>query len=94
MKSDASQTVEVEVLEIDGKIIQPTPESSHPSSTHPSRHWQKHILQLDRRWWPLWIIGGAVLMVLFLTFGIVAFLLYLVWKWVKYFANLLRHALG
>jgi hypothetical protein len=67
-----NDTIEVEVLEIDGAapappIPEPTPESPPPAWTA----WQGRIRQLDARWWPLWVILGILALGLLLTVGVV-----------------------
>lgn len=71
-----SQTIEVEVVEIDGA----TPSAKFPPRERlplPSPNWLKWlkrlswIRQLDRRWWPLWAILATVGVFLLLTVGIV-----------------------
>ena len=71
-----SQTIEVEVVEIDGAA----PSAKFPPRERPplpSPNWLKWfkglswLRQLDRRWWPLWAVLATVGVVLLLTVGIV-----------------------
>lgn len=67
------QAIEVEVLEIDGS----EPPAKFPGREEvpppPSswRNWQGRVRRLDGRWWPLWVLLGAVALVLMLTLGLV-----------------------
>ncbi len=77
-----SQTIEVEIVEIDGS---PPPANFRPAEEakpRPLPHWQSQdwqkwqkwlgrIRRLDRRWWPLWVILGTVGVLLLLTVGVV-----------------------
>jgi hypothetical protein len=73
-------TLEAEVLEIDGK--QPPP----PHQPEPSRHddpWQAmrgRVVKLDRRWWPLWVLLGIIALGLALTVGVVVAAVVIVFK--------------
>jgi hypothetical protein len=73
-----SQAIEVEVLEIDGVSspakFEPSESSSPGSSSREQPRWQQwsgRVRQLDRRWWPLWVILGVILVCLILTVGLV-----------------------
>jgi hypothetical protein len=70
-----NDTIEVEVLEIDGATPSPpspAPESNpQPSPLPPWATWQGRVRQLDARWWPLWIILGILALGLLLTVGVV-----------------------
>ncbi len=35
------------------------------------QNWQGRVRRLDGRWWPLWVLLGAVALVLLLTLGLV-----------------------
>lgn len=65
-------TIEAEVLEIDGS---PPPAGREPDPPRPEDPWKAmrgKVLRLDRRWWPLWVLLGIVAVVLLLTVGLVA----------------------
>lgn len=56
------EPIEVEVLEIDGAPPPPRDEGPRPDDGLPL--WQKvwrWLSALDRRWWPLWVLLGIVL---------------------------------
>ncbi|HEY1122023.1 MAG TPA: hypothetical protein VGE67_10500 [Haloferula sp.] len=73
-------TIEAEVLEIDGK--QPPP----PHQPEPIRRddpWQAmrgRVVKLDRRWWPVWVVLGIIALVLALTVGVVVAAVVIVFK--------------
>lgn len=67
-----NDTIEVEVLEIDGAApAAPAPEPAAESTPPPWTAWQGRIRQLDARWWPLWVILGVLALGLLLTVGVV-----------------------
>lgn len=69
------ETLEAEIIEIDGK---PPPDSG--SSTGGSfRPDPGRVFQLDRRWWPLWILLGAVALVV----GVFVAAIYLVFAVIR-----------
>lgn len=68
--------IEVEVVEIDGTAPPMKPESRDEPPRQGQhwqqwQHWQGRIRTLDSRWWPLWVVLGAIAMVLVLTVGLV-----------------------
>lgn len=72
------QTVEVEVLAIDG--VTPVTRSAQDRTSAPGPPWQQdirsRILRLDSRWWPLWVVLGAIAVFLLLTVGVVVGVVY------------------
>ena len=52
------KTLEAEIIEIDGKPP-PASEAGPAESFKPRRPW---VPQFDRRWWPLWILLGVVVL--------------------------------
>lgn len=82
-------TIEAEVLEIDGK--QPPP----PHQPQPPRRddrWQAmrgRVVKLDRRWWPLWVLLGIIALGLVLTIGVVVAAVVIVFKIVSGVVRLL-----
>ena len=57
------ETLEAEVIAIDGKPPEPTPEPRDPRRTqgHRAFHgFRGRVVKLDRRWWPLWLLLGLV----------------------------------
>ena len=67
-------TIEAEVLEIDGSPP-PPPNVQEPKFSSRSRApWESlrgKVVRLDRRWWPLWVILGGIALALALTVGVV-----------------------
>jgi hypothetical protein len=82
--TDQSQAIEVEVVEIDGAApIQKFERHEQASSkqAQPWKNWQGRFFgKLDRRWWPLWIFLGVILLVLLLTVGVVLGVIVLIFK--------------
>lgn len=79
-----SQTIEVEVVQVDGiapvaRTVEATDDAPNPQGK-PWRHWQGQVRSLDSRWWPLWVILGALALVLLLTIGLVIGFIYLILK--------------
>jgi hypothetical protein len=76
------EAIEVEVVTIDG--IAPVQKSSSADQEKIPRtgkpfEWEKwfnRIRKLDGRLWPLWVVLGAIALVLLLTVGLVAGVLY------------------
>lgn len=69
-------TIEAEVLEIDGSA--PPPQLSGPGVPDPRwRSLRGRVLRLDRRWWPLGVLLGlvAVVIAMFCGLFLVVFLL-------------------
>ena len=71
------QAIEVEIVEIDGIAPPAKFDRSDASSSDPSgreqpkwKQWRGRVQQLDSRWWPLWVILGAIMIVLLLTVGL------------------------
>jgi hypothetical protein len=77
-----SQAIEVEVVEIDGAAPPArfeTPEASAPRQSWQA-NWQSRALKLDSRWWPLWVLLGAVAVVLLLTVGLVVGIVFVIFR--------------
>lgn len=77
-----SQTIEVEVVQIDGvapvaRTFEAADEVPAPQA-RPWQHWQGQVRRLDSRWWPLWVVLGAVALVLLLTVGLVIAVVYVI----------------
>ena len=83
--TNESQIIEVEVVEIDGAApaAKFSPREPEPS---PARDWQKWLKrlswmrQLDRRWWPLWVVLASIGMVLLLTVGLVVGVIWVIFR--------------
>lgn len=64
------QTIEVEVVEIDGVSVEPRPmrEETGNGKQVDWRTWQGRVKRLDARWWPLWVVLGFVVLVVAIAF--------------------------
>ena len=73
------QAIEVEVVEIDGAA---PPARVDPKKQAPRQwqHWQGRIRKLDSRWWPLWVLLGAIGVVLLLTVGLVLGIVFVIFR--------------
>jgi hypothetical protein len=66
-----TQTIEVEVVEIDGAAPPATVERREQvPPTRPWQGWQGRVRRLDSRWWPLWVFLGTLAIFLILTAGV------------------------
>jgi sensor domain CHASE-containing protein len=77
-----SQAIEVEVVEIDGAAPPARFETPEASAPRPSwqTDWQGRVRKLDSRWWPLWVLLGAVAVVLLLTVGLVLGIVFVIFR--------------
>lgn len=83
------QAIEVEVVAIDGAAPPPAIQRAAPASA-PRQPWhaaRTRVLQLDSRWWPLWVFLGAIALVLMLTVGVALGVIYLVFRILKGIVN-------
>ncbi len=71
------ETIEAEVLEIDGG---PPPPPRVPEPEPAWKSMRGKVLRLDRRWWPLWVLLGIVAVGLMLTLGVVVAVIVVVAK--------------
>lgn len=76
------QSIEVEVLEIDGGVPPATVSGwdDSPPSPPDSVSWQGAVRTLDRRWWPLWIFLGIAVVSLMIAVGLVLAILFMIFK--------------
>lgn len=95
------QSIEVEVVEIDGIApptrVEPsheTPRNSRGAAGAQWQDWQKwqgRVRKLDSRWWPLWVILGIIALFLILTVGVVVGVLVLIYRIITgFFRALMR----
>jgi len=70
---DEPETLEAEVVEIDGVAPVPSPSGpqKNPRGWQDWRTWQGRVRTLDARWWPLWLILGILAITLILTIGLI-----------------------
>ncbi len=89
------ETIEAEVISIDGASPppgrNPVPEAG---GLPPWSQMRGRVAQLDTRWWPLWLVLGAIALVLALTVGVVFGLIYLVLKGLVSLLRLLAAPFG
>lgn len=83
------QSIEVEVVEIDGVVpsVRAEPRVDRQSDQgQGERQWQQwhgKIRRLDSRWWPLWVFLGLIAIVLMLTLGVVFAVIFLVYRFIS-----------
>lgn len=84
-----AQAIEVEVVAIDGAAPPAAIERAAPASASrkPWSEARTRVLQLDSRWWPLWVFLGAIALVLLLTVGVALAVVYVVFKILKGIVN-------
>lgn len=73
------QAIEVEVVEIDG-AAPPAKMERQEEAPRQWQNWQGRIRKLDSRWWPLWVLLGAIGVVLILTVGLVVGIVFVIWR--------------
>jgi hypothetical protein len=66
--SGVPETIEADVLEIDGS---PPPAPREPVPEPAWKGMRARVLRLDRRWWPLWAILGIIVFALVAVAGVV-----------------------
>ena len=71
--------IEVEVVEIDG-AAPPAKVDRKEQAPRQGQNWQGRIRKLDSRWWPLWVLLGAIGVVLLLTVGLVVGIVLVIWR--------------
>ena len=73
-------TIEAEVLEIDGKLPPPPHQPEPQRRDDPWQAMRGRVINLDRRWWPVWVVLGIVALALALTVGVVVAAVVIVFK--------------
>ncbi|MEI6656103.1 MAG: hypothetical protein WCP45_15165 [Verrucomicrobiota bacterium] len=103
MTRDDEPAIEVEVLAIDGAAPPPpgnangTPDAlyqdeSDAAASHTRAHWQSwpgQVRTLHPLWWPVLMVGGCILLALFLTLGLCVAILFTVYRIVRGFLRAL-----
>ncbi len=75
------ETIEAEIIEIDGAPPPEQPPQSRAEGAGPDwSSWKTRVLTLDRRWWPLWVMLGILLLGAFLVLGVVAGVVLIVFR--------------
>ncbi len=82
------ETIEAEVLEIDGS---PPPPPREPEPEPAWKSMRGKVFRLDRRWWPLWLLLGIVVFAFVAVFGLIFGVVMLVAKAV---GSILRFLFG
>ncbi|MFC7337174.1 hypothetical protein ACFQY0_08290 [Haloferula chungangensis] len=82
------ETIEAEVIEIDGVVPPKGPQNGTERSAGPHSAWSREgmrgrVINLDRRWWPLWVVLGIVAVVLAATVGLLLGVCYLVFSVIR-----------
>lgn len=86
------ETIEADVLEIDGSPPPDSPVPRHEAEPEPAwKSMQGRVLKLDRRWWPLWVLLGILVFGFAVVFGLI-FAVF--WTVVKIIGAILRFLVG
>jgi hypothetical protein len=88
MAAGNEQTIEVEVVEIDGIAVEPRPvreEARHTGGRIDWSVWQGRVKRLDTRWWPLWLILGSLVLVVAVAVGMCLAVVFVTWRILKMF---------
>jgi hypothetical protein len=92
--SGNEQTIEVEVVEIDGIAVPPRPvggEAPHARGRIDWTMWQGRVKRLDARWWPLWLVLGVIILVLAVAVGMCVAVVFVAWRIFKaFFVGIVR----
>jgi hypothetical protein len=76
------EIIEVEVVEIDGIAMEPRPDHRERKNAGGQFYgsWQSRVKRLDARWWPLWLVLGFFVLVVFFTVGIFVAVVFIAWR--------------
>lgn len=87
MTRTEEQTIEAEVVEIDGIAVDPraNPKPTGKQNRVDWRAWQGKIRTLDARWWPLWVVLGFILLTFAVAIGMCALVFFVCYKLVMGF---------
>lgn len=80
--SQAEQTIEAEVVEIDGVAVEPRPAPKQAKNWNSKNWatWQVRVKKLDARWWPLWLVLGFVVLVFVVAVGMCAAVVWITYR--------------
>jgi hypothetical protein len=90
MAAGNEQTIEVEVVEIDGVAVVPRPVKGETPNTRGRidwTAWQGRVRRLDARWWPLWLVLGTIVLVLTVVVGLCFAVVFVAWRIFKAILN-------
>jgi len=77
-----SQTIEVEVVTIDGTAPVVRDPERTPTGL-PWQNWRGRTLKFDNYWWPLWVIPGVVVLLLLMLVGVFFGAIYVVFRAIR-----------
>lgn len=86
MSAGNEETIEVEVIEIDGVAVEPRSLRREKPDTHGRidwSTWQRRVRRLDSRWWPLWLVLGFMALVVAVGVGICVAVVFVTWRILK-----------
>lgn len=90
-KTKESEAIEVEVVEVDGITVperpQPAGESPPPRTGPGWQQWQGKVMNLDSRWWPLWVFLGIIGVAILMTVGVVIGVIFVIFRIIKAILN-------
>jgi hypothetical protein len=84
------QTIEVEIVEIDGIAVESRPvrgEAPNKRGRVDWTQWQGRVKRIDARWWPLWLVLGIIVLVLAAVVGICVAVVFVAWRIFKGLLN-------
>jgi hypothetical protein len=84
------QTIEVEIVEIDGIAVESRPvggEAPNKRGRVDWTQWQGRVKRIDARWWPLWLMLGIIVLVLAAVVGICVAVVFVAWRIFKGLLN-------
>lgn len=83
MAAGNEETIEVEVVEIDGVAVEPRPVRGEAPDARGGIDWsvwQGRVKRLDSRWWPLWFVLGFVVLVVAVAVGLCVAVVFVAWR--------------
>ena len=90
MGATNQETIEVEVVEIDGIAVEPRPVRSEAPDARARidwSAWQGRVKRLDARWWPLWLLLGFIALVVAVAVGMCVAVVFVTWRIFKAVLN-------
>ena len=84
------QIIEAEVVEIDGVAVEPRPARREAPRTRGRvdwTTWQGRVKRLDARWWPLWLVLGAIVLAIAVAVGMCFAVVFVAWRIFKGLLN-------